>query len=654
MRLLPQLTSGTHTVKFGPFVDEDNGYTPETGLTITQALTRLSKNEGNFAQKNESSSASHDENGWYDVTFDSTDLGTLGTLVVALYVSGALPVWERFMVVPQGVYNVWATSGNGSLELHHLKLYNDEGTIPLDVDSGPTCGGTAARIRAQRADETALEIVAPTGAGSGDSHAISIVGAGYGELVKLDQANGYDAVMVDAVGAGSAFRLTGGAIGVRIASNDVGLAVYGGSGGTAGHAVSLTAGEQAGSAAIRAHGPNTVEGRAIDLEGGHGANSEAVQIVAPTGKGIVVSVYDEVAVHLQALGSGSGGVQVDSNAKPALDINPSNASGVDIDADGYGVAIDTTAADAVHVSSTDGWAVTLFGTDGALEATAATNIDAIVITAAGTGSALKLGATGGGTGLEVSASLAVWLQAATSYGVRISSPVNAISAISTGNHAVVFQTTDANSDALSLQGGASGKDIDAKEIDALATNQATIISNQGGLSTQNANILADTGSLITGQGALSAQNAAILVDTGNLLSGQSAIAGILGTPVGASLAADIAAVQATTTAIQTTIGTAGAGLTDLGGMSSGMKAEVLVEANAALDAAIAEPGVGVPGATQSARQILAWVWATLRNKGTSNSASSEKVFYNGAGTALAKKAFTDDGTTYTEQEMAAV
>ena len=38
------------TVKVGPFVDDTNGNTEETALTITQADVRLSKNAGNFAQ----------------------------------------------------------------------------------------------------------------------------------------------------------------------------------------------------------------------------------------------------------------------------------------------------------------------------------------------------------------------------------------------------------------------------------------------------------------------------------------------------------------------------------------------------------------------------------------------------------------------------
>lgn len=76
--------------------------------------------------------------------------------------------------------------------------------------------------------------------------------------------------------------------------------------------------------------------------------------------------------------------------------------------------------------------------------------------------------------------------------------------------------------------------------------------------------------------------------TGNTLQTGDSFAR-LGAPAGASVSADVAAVKAETAAIvidtqdiQAQIGTAGAGLTDLGGMSTGMQAEVESEVNDAL------------------------------------------------------------------------
>lgn len=99
------------TVKLGPFVDSTDGVTAETGLTIAQSDIRLSKNGGSFAQSHNAAGATHDENGWYGIPLDTTDTGTLGNLTVAVYTSGALPVWKDFMVVPA---NIWDSLFGGT------------------------------------------------------------------------------------------------------------------------------------------------------------------------------------------------------------------------------------------------------------------------------------------------------------------------------------------------------------------------------------------------------------------------------------------------------------------------------------------------------------------------------------------------------------
>ena len=92
------------TIPLGPFVDETDCVTAEDGLTISQADVRLSKNGGDFAQKNGAAALVHDENGWYPCGFDTTDTGTVGRLRIAVYESGALPVWHDCMVVPANIY----------------------------------------------------------------------------------------------------------------------------------------------------------------------------------------------------------------------------------------------------------------------------------------------------------------------------------------------------------------------------------------------------------------------------------------------------------------------------------------------------------------------------------------------------------------------
>lgn len=112
----------------GPFVDDADGFTPETSLTLTQPDIRLKKNAGNWAQKNASQTLSHEENGWYEVTLDATDTDTLGHLMVAVYESGALPVWREFLVVPANTYDS-LVSGSDVLQADVTQFSGTNGTF---------------------------------------------------------------------------------------------------------------------------------------------------------------------------------------------------------------------------------------------------------------------------------------------------------------------------------------------------------------------------------------------------------------------------------------------------------------------------------------------------------------------------------------------
>jgi hypothetical protein len=110
-------------IGLGPFVDSTDGVTAETALTISQADVRLKKNNGAWAQKNDATSATHEENGWYEAPLNTTDTNTLGILLVAVNETGALPVWREFLVVPANVYDSmilgseWLTVDPNKVEL---------------------------------------------------------------------------------------------------------------------------------------------------------------------------------------------------------------------------------------------------------------------------------------------------------------------------------------------------------------------------------------------------------------------------------------------------------------------------------------------------------------------------------------------------------
>jgi hypothetical protein len=119
MRFLKQSTSVD--VKIGPFLDETDGKTAETGLSITQPDIRLAKNGGAWAQKNAAQTLTHEENGWYEVTLDATDTNTLGILMVAVHKAGALPVWIEFTVLPANVYDS-IVGGSDNLQVDTIQV----------------------------------------------------------------------------------------------------------------------------------------------------------------------------------------------------------------------------------------------------------------------------------------------------------------------------------------------------------------------------------------------------------------------------------------------------------------------------------------------------------------------------------------------------
>jgi hypothetical protein len=157
MNILKQSTAAT--IKFGPLIDDTDGKTAETGLTIAQADIRLSKNGGDFAQTNNTAGATHDENGYYDIPLNATDTGTLGRLRVAVSKSGALPVWQDFLVVTANVYDTLCSTD--SLDVNVTALADDvitaakfDESTAFPLKSADTGSTQVARVGA---DEDTLE-----------------------------------------------------------------------------------------------------------------------------------------------------------------------------------------------------------------------------------------------------------------------------------------------------------------------------------------------------------------------------------------------------------------------------------------------------------------------------------------------------------------
>ena len=131
------------TLVLGPMVDQTDGFTAETGLTITQADVRLSKGGGDFAQVSTTATLVHDEFGWYPCGLATTDTNTLGRLTVAVHESGARPVVRECMIVPA---NVWdSLFSTDKLEVDVTQISGDAtapANLELMYDGTGYAGGT--------------------------------------------------------------------------------------------------------------------------------------------------------------------------------------------------------------------------------------------------------------------------------------------------------------------------------------------------------------------------------------------------------------------------------------------------------------------------------------------------------------------------------
>lgn len=120
-------STASQSVLIGPFVDDTDGATPETGLSIANTDIRLSANGGNMAAKN-SGGATHDEAGLYSITLDATDTATVGRLQLSVKVTGALYVFHDFQVLEEAIYDSLIGSGaTGDLGVDVVSISGDSG-----------------------------------------------------------------------------------------------------------------------------------------------------------------------------------------------------------------------------------------------------------------------------------------------------------------------------------------------------------------------------------------------------------------------------------------------------------------------------------------------------------------------------------------------
>ncbi len=225
------------TVKIGPFVDESDGKTAETGLTLTQGDIRLSKNGGNMAQKNDANAATHDEIGYYDCALDSTDTNTLGRLQLMVHESGALPVYHEYMVVRADVYDTMCSTdylqvdviqlGSGTQSATDLKDFADAGYDPATnkVQGVVLCDTTTTNTdmvtTAGIADAVWDEVITQAAHNVANSAALYVRNLWRTLVTSIDQAQG---------GAAGSITLAAGESAVNDFFKGQTIAIFGGTG----------------------------------------------------------------------------------------------------------------------------------------------------------------------------------------------------------------------------------------------------------------------------------------------------------------------------------------------------------------------------------------------------------------------------------------
>jgi hypothetical protein len=109
--------NNSQEIVLGPFLDDTDGKTPETGLTIANTDIKLWKNGATALVNKNSGGATHLANGLYLITLDGVDTNVYGPMVIFVHVAGALPVrvecdvtkidWRRYSELSTLEYIYW-------------------------------------------------------------------------------------------------------------------------------------------------------------------------------------------------------------------------------------------------------------------------------------------------------------------------------------------------------------------------------------------------------------------------------------------------------------------------------------------------------------------------------------------------------------------
>jgi len=139
---MQELRQSTATaVIVGPFLDETDGITPEEALTVASIDTDLYKFSNThpltatsitLTTSGGSNDCVHVNNGYYSLELTTTDSNTLGRMRLTLNISGAVPVWEEFAIIPA---NVWdARYSTDYLQVDTIQIEGVDATNQINAE----------------------------------------------------------------------------------------------------------------------------------------------------------------------------------------------------------------------------------------------------------------------------------------------------------------------------------------------------------------------------------------------------------------------------------------------------------------------------------------------------------------------------------------
>jgi len=224
-------STASQEILLGPFVDDADGKTAETGLTIANTDIKLFKHGGTTLPSKNSGGATHISDGYYYATLDATDTATVGMLVVLVSASGALPVRHEFQVVEEAIYDKLFASGGSLNDLTAAEVNAEVDTALSDYDAATGAELSAVDGKIDTIDSNVDAVLVDTGTtlpaqitGLNDPSAAAIADAVWDELVADHSGAGSTGAALAAAGGSGDPWATAlpGAYGAGTAGNIIG------------------------------------------------------------------------------------------------------------------------------------------------------------------------------------------------------------------------------------------------------------------------------------------------------------------------------------------------------------------------------------------------------------------------------------------------